>query len=445
VLRGGYGIFFNQYNFGPADDVGSGIDGFAPTTPWFTTYQGDGATPWAAISNPWPDNSLQLPTGNKLGALTNVGLTVTGAVPAWNKTPYTQTWNLGFEQLLPGNILWDTNYVGQKGTNLFVGGINGVNYLGPALEHMSSAQVTALESFVNNPFSGIITNPASSLASSQVVNWQLQLPFPQFTGMVLFEPPWANSIYHALQMRVEKRFSHGLELLANYTWSKSIDDSSVNSNNNTYLGGFTHIQDPNDLKLERGLSEFDVPQQFELSYVYQLPFGRGLRWGSKWNWAIDGFLGGWETSGIWDFNDGMPIHLSLNGCGTPLPSYGCQQPNLLAPLQESHAPGARLSQYFANPQVAVVPAAFTIGNGPADLPNLFSPGTQNADLALYKSFNLGGLREGMSLQLRVESINALNTAQMCAPNASVNSGLFGQTPCQANSPRVLQLGAKFYF
>ena len=282
--------------------------------------------------------------------------------------PYTQTWSLGIQRELPGNILFDANYLGTKGTHLFFGGYGNLNYLGPSVEKADPGQISALNSSVPNPFYGIITDPNSPLSAPTVQQSALLVPYPQFSGTSIIEPPWANSIYQAAQFRFEKRFSHGLQFLVNYTISKSIDNASVQGGNVTYTGGHTHLQDPNNLQLERGLSEFDIPQVLNLIYVYELPVGHGKRWGGNWNKWVNGLLGGWQTNGVWRFDNGQPINMSLSG-GTSLPTYGSQQPNLLAALKPSNNrsswftvnPDTGFGGYFANPEVAVTPPPFTIG------------------------------------------------------------------------------------
>jgi len=137
----------------------------------------------------------------------------------------------------------------------------------------------------------------------------LQLPFPQFQGFGGDSPPWANSIYNALQIRAEKRFSHGLQALITYTWSKSLDDASTTDGGTTWLGGITSLQDPNNRRLERSLSTFDIPRVLQLSYVYELPIGRNKRFGANMHPVLDAIVGGWQTNGIWRFNDGRPFAL----------------------------------------------------------------------------------------------------------------------------------------
>ncbi len=300
-----------------------------------------------------------------------------------------------------------------------------------------------MNSLVPNPFYGIITNPASTLSNPTVAYNQLLKPFPQFTGLSGNDPPWANSIYHALQVRVEKRFSAGLQLLGTYVYSKSIDDSSVACGCTTWLGGATSLQDPNRRYLERSLSQYDIPHVFQASYVYQIPFGRNKRFGGSIHPALDAVIGGWQTNGIWRFDNGMPASLSVSN-SRPLPTYGAQRPNLIGPLTRNDGSNW-LDQYFATPQNAVTPAPFTVGNAPRTIPTARVPGTATSALSFFKQFSLGAMREGSFLEFRAEAFNALNHPQFAGPNTVVGSSAFGKVTAQANSPRQVQLGLKLYF
>ncbi|HEY3938199.1 MAG TPA: hypothetical protein VGL97_12260, partial [Bryobacteraceae bacterium] len=442
VIRTGYGIFFDPIKGAAAGTGGGGFTGFNFTTPLVLTYNNDGATPSARISNPFPAGP-QLPPGSSQGLLTGLGLGISGPIPTWNNTPYVQTWNFGLEREFKGNVLVDANYVGTKGTHLYFGGAGSINYLGSWVENLNASQIAQLNSLVPNPFYGIITNPASSLSSKTVQQSQLLKPYPQFTGLSGNDPPWANSIYHALQLRVEKRFSNGLQLLGTYVFSKSIDDASVACGCTTWLGGTTSVQDPNRLYLERSVSQYDIPQVFQFSYVYQFPFGRGKHWGSHLNPVVDAVLGGWQTNGIWRFDNGMPLSLTVSN-SRPLPTYGTQRPNLSGTLLRNN--GANwLSQYFADPQDAATPAPFTVGNAPREISTVRAPGTATTALSLFKQFSLAALREGSLLEFRVEAFNALNHPQFAAPNLTVGSSAFGIVTAQANSPRQVQLALKLYF
>jgi len=447
VLRGGYGLFYSANQFGAAGTGPGGFDGFLQITNWINTYKNDGATPWGLISNPFPGGLIE-PPGSSQGLNTNIGLGIDGPIRTWNQTPYVQTWSFGFQHELPGNTLVEMNYVGTKGTHLYFGGAGSLSTLGPSVEKATSDQITALNTLVPNPFYGTITNPSSCLSGPTISQTQLDLKFPQFCGVSPLAPPWANSIYHAYQLRVEHRFAQGLQFLVNYTISKSIDDASVKGGETTWLGGFTHLQDPNNFKIERSVSEYDIPQNLTFSYVYQLPVGHGKRWGANWNRWVDGILGGWQTNGIWRLDNGFPVHLGLSG-GTSLPTYGGQSPNLLAPLRVNGSNPANWigsnGQYFANPQDAVLPPAYTVGTAPRELPNVRTPGTNTAALSIFKEIPTTKLREGSHLEFRAESFNTFNHPQFGCLDTTVNTGSFGQINCQANSPREVQLGLKLYF
>jgi hypothetical protein len=450
VLRAGFAKFYDWYQYSAAFIGGTAGDGFTQSTSWVPTYQNNRYTPCCFLNNPFPGGIIQ-PSGSSLGPMTEVGLSTVGPYysKGWGVQPSTWDWNFGFQRDLPGNILLEVNYVGIKGTHQQYGGYTSPNYLGPAVEQGSPSQiadrVAQLTTPVPNPFYGVITNPASCLSAPTVQAVQLELPFPQYCGMDVVEPPWGNTEYNALEIRAEKRLSKTLEFVTSYVWSKSIDEGSNNGDNVAWLGGTDHLRNPNNLELERGLSQFDTPQVFQLSYIYQLPFGRGMHFGSSWNGVVNAFLGGWETAGIWSIMTGQPAWLSWNSCGLPIPTYGCQQPDLIGALKRNTGPNW-MQDYFSNDsQVLREPAPYTLGTGPSVLPNILGPGTFNADLAVYKNFAMSKLREGMSLQLRLETINALNRPQFGLPNTSFESGVFGLISSQANAPRQVQLGAKLIF
>jgi hypothetical protein len=273
------------------------------------------------------------------------------------------------------------------------------------------------------------------------------VPYPQYSsgaasGISSSFVPWANSIYNAAQLRVEKRFSAGLQFLFTYTFQKSIDDSSLGSSGYSFLtGGSTtaesNARDPNNLRLDRSLSVFSIPQIAQLSFVYQLPFGLHR---SGWTGLL---LGGWQVNGIYRVDNGLPIQLFLcGGCGVSLPTYGNQYPDLLAPLNVAGT--GNLHQYFANPQVAVRPAPYSGGNAPRVLSNARTPGTDNLTASLFKQVPLG-FREGARLEVRLEAFNVLNRVQFAAPDTNAGDATFGQITRQANQPRQLQIGLKLYY
>lgn len=171
----------------------------------------------------------------------------------------------------------------------------------------------------------------------------------------------------------------------------------------------------------------DVPQVSQFSYVNQFPIGKGKMFGSNWNSVVDAVLGGWQTNGLWRFDDGMPLVLTVS-TSRALPTYGTQRPNLLGTLTRNNGSNW-LSQYFANPQNAVTPAAFTVGNAPRELSTVRAPGTATTALSLFKRFPLP-IREGSMLEFRAEAFNALNHPQFGAPSVTVGSSAFGKVTSQ---------------
>jgi hypothetical protein len=373
--------------------------------------------------------------------LNDIGFGAYGPLKTANAVPYEQSWSFGIQRELPWNTLLDASYVGKKGTHLYFGGSGQYDILGPQIEQYSPSQIAGLLNYVSNPFYGIITNQNSGLSSSTIQAYQLKLPFPQFTGFGTDDQPVADSIYNGLQVRLQKRFSAGLQFLVTYAYSKALDDASASSN--AWYTGSTSLQDPNRRYLERSVSLYDIPQILQLSHTYELPFGHGKKIGGNWNPVVNAFIGGWQINGIWTFDDGRPLLPGYQG-SISLPTYGPQRPNLVGtPARNTGSDW--MTQYFANPDVFVAPAPFTIGNAPRTLPWVRTPGQRNSNLSLFKDFSLDKIREGMRLQYRIQTTNALNHPQFAGPNMSVGSSSFGTVTSQANSPRVVEMALRLSF
>ncbi len=490
VVRGGYGIFYDTPRSAVSGTGPVGFDGFDIQPPWITVDVSNipNQLPCGRLNNPNANPStgcnvtnvvFPTPPGSALGAFNNLGFSANGPIPGINsKIPYEQSWSFGIQKEMAAKILLDMNYIGKKGTHLYEGGFNTLQLLGRPFEKavlsgaLSPADINAINQLsVTNPFASptpatctsptdpnYICNPTSGEGTlvPQIGATQLLSPFPQFAGFGGDAFPTADSTYEALQVRAERSFANGLEFLATYTWSKSIDNSSFQDFSNQFLGnggGAASRQDPFNPRGDRAESLFDLPQLFQLSYEYELPIGRGKALGGNLNPILNTIVGGWQTSGIWTIGDGRP--LTLEGSHASIPTYG-QRPNLSAPLQRSSTSYQHLvnglpntasnASYFSNPGALSVPPDFTFGNAPRTTASVLSPGTRNAELALFKEFSI---HEGIRLEFRAEATNALNHPQFKAPNSNAASGTFGQIttngPVTVSSPRELQLGLKLYF
>ncbi|HLM99346.1 MAG TPA: TonB-dependent receptor [Bryobacteraceae bacterium] len=447
VIRGGYGIFYSTSKVGAAGPGAWGYQGYVKDTPWITTYQNDHATPFAPLSNPWPNGGPSLPPGNTLGALNDYGgYTAWGPIKSLASTPYEETWSLGFQRELPFNMVAEGDYVGKAGHHLYFDGAGNLDFLGPQIEHDSAGQIAQLLTLVKNPFYGHLTDPNAPYNTPLIQQSNLLVPYPQFGGFPGDAPPWANSIYNAAQLRVEKRFSSGLEFLVNYSFSKSIDDSSATDGNIDWIGlAGGHLQDPNNLRLERSVSNYNATHVLNISHVYELPIGKGKMIGHDWNPVVNAIVGGWQVNGIWTFASGFPLTVGLTGSGSfSLPTYAGQGPDLVGrPTRNTGSDW--LTHYFANPDVFIRPPHYTVSDAPRTLPWINRPGQENATLSLFKSFPINRIREGVRAEFRLEALNAFNHVQFSPPHTTVGSGLFGQINSQANVPRQVQLTLKVYF
>jgi len=478
VLRGGYGIYYSTPRSGASGTGPWGFQGYNIQPPWLTTFNIDHATPWNTLSNtscnftaPYGCGVAPAP-GNSLGAFNDIGFSAVGPIRKETRnTPYEQTWSFGFQKELPAKILLDMSYVGKKGTHLYLGGFREHNYVPPsAIAGMTPTQIgNFLTAQVPNPFyyngpqstcdsTKFICDPTSGLAGPTIQESQLLVPFPQYNGFQGDSPPIATSIYHALQVRAEKDFAHGLQFLVTYAWSKSIDTASASDDSFVFLGGGSlggatlNVQNPFNIAGERAVSVFNIPQVLQISYVYQLPVGRGKLIGRNMPHVFDAILGGWQTNGTIRINDGRPIIPLLANGGTPIPTYN-QRPDLTGRLERASGSPQRSvingsfngSSYFANPNALSTPANFTFGTAPRTIATALQPGAENFDLSLFKEFSLSRIREGARGEFRAEAFNALNHPQFQGPDSTVGSSTFGLISSTINNPRELQLALKIYF
>jgi len=483
VVRGGYGIFYSQTRSGANGLLSYGSQGFNQYTTLITSYQNQGNVPWLHLNNPYPYGLIQ-PAGNSLGLLNDVGYNAIGPLRthAAAITPQEQTWTFGLERQLPWNVVLGATYVGKKGTHLYFAGDNNRDFLAPSVESLPLSvpttpsnptpnqcqylTVACLETYVTNPFAqvngGPISDPNSVLSSPSIQQAELQTPYPQFPGSVTTdEPPIANSTYHALQITANKAFSNGLELVASYTWSKSLDDSSMYDTNVAWLANYGPqsgwaLQDPNRPETERGLSTFDVPSMLKFSYSYDLPFGRGRALFSNMPRLLDYIIGGWKTNGIWEIHSGRPLQFFVSNGGIPLPTYGPQRPNFIGMPKRNYGPESLwVNNFYANaynppasgPDNSTIqaPNPFTLGSAPRTTGDIRTPLAFTSDLSIAKQFLLSNWHEGIHLEVRLEANNAFNHPVFGSPDMGIGDGTFGQITYLAIGPRQGQLVLKLSF
>ena len=414
VVRAGY-----SHIFGPSNQAAQGTVGpfgFRTENLWVTTI--DGITPLNTLKNPYPNGFLPSP-GASQGLLTQVGAGLQAPLQD-TPSPWMIQYNINLQRELPWSSFVEIAYVGTRGYDLSRVGEGGLslNQLDPQYMALGSQ----LNQQVPNPFYGIVNNGV--LTQPTVSRAQLLRPYPQFTDIVPLYSSGAKSRYNALQMTGRKRLSHGLMFEGSYTYARAREI------------GMSH-QNSYDIDASWALASYDIAHRFVLSYLYELPFGRGRRFASGAPPLLDALIGGWQFNGITTIQSGTPLSVTANntagifGARTQ-PNTNGKDPRLSGPIDE------RLDKAF-DTSVYSQPAAFTFGNEPIFSPVLRADAVRNFDLSLFKNFEM---RPGVRAQLRVEALNAFNRVQFSAPNTSVTSTSFGVISGQANAPRQVQFGLK---
>ena len=249
-------------------------------------------------------------------------------------------------------------------------------------------------------------------------------PYPQYASL-LYSINNANLNYESLVLKFEHQFSHGLTLLANYTFSKTLSDGWES-------GASTLNQSADCRSCDKGPVTYDAPQRLVISTVYQLPFGRGRRFASRIPWAADLLLGGWNVNGILTFAQGPAFTVTApNRTGSVFTQV---RANRLCNGADSSLSGNLRSNGFVdfNTSCFASPAPGFFGTSGRGV--LFGPGIDNWDSAISKLFTI---KESVHLEFRSEFFNTWNHAQFNNPDAGSGDTNFGLVS-SARSPRLVQ-------
>lgn len=410
VIRGGYGI---DYLPRPVYANGYGALETNQVTTMVTSLNG-GLTAVNTISNPFPTGII--PSLNDRNPLVNVGSSI--ATPVYGASiGYAQMWNFGVQRELPGGMVLDVHYWGNKGTHVATDATTVLGTVSLPLDQLPNQYLalgSQLNQLVANPFAGL--GLGGVLAGAQISRQQSLLPYPQYTGISQYFGNWGDSTYQAGSIQVEKRLSSLLTFSAVYTRSKNLD------NVRTPLDAY-------DLHAERGLAAYDIPNNFRLSWVFSIPYGHGRAHGSGLNPIANAVLGGWDFNSFISLFSGAPISISR-----PSVNNG----------QSAELNNKSIAEWFNTSDFTTAPA-YTFGNVGPVLPDVRTDWTRNVDAVLSKNFAFAVAEKKVTAQLRIECFNLFNTAQFAAPNGTVTSAAFGQVTTQANDPRDLQFALKFLF
>jgi hypothetical protein len=338
----------------------------------------------------------------------------------------------------------EINYLGSRGAKLTNAAATSLSNLYPSLwlNPGNGAQYTRqqLQAQVANPFYGVITDPrANNLNKPTVQLYRLLRNMPHFDGAGSSELGTGDSWYQSMQMKWEKRFSHGFQMLAHYTWAKFLDDISNGSSNLDWLSATNgrNLQNLWNYAQEKSLSSNDVAHRFVATAVYQLPLGHGRHWASGVNRVVDGAIGGWEVSGFYTLQTSQPLQVTQNG-GTLW--NGSQRPNLIGDPTTSGSVYDRMGQWF-NVSAFSQPAPDTYGSAPRFL-NYRGPRLRTFDAALAKSWKT---RESQRLEFRAEASNFFNHPIFNPPATTYGASNFGQITSTKVGSRNIQLSLKYFF
>jgi hypothetical protein len=415
VLRAGYAHLYGG-SYQQANGT-VGPFGFRTENLWVSSI--DGITPFRLLRDPYPAGFTASP-GSAEGLLTGAGGALQAPLRDGSPTPWNRQWNVTIQRELPWRAAAEVAYVGTEGHDLSTNTESGLNL--NQLDPQYLALGSALNQTVPNPFFGIVTTGIH--ASSTMSRAQSLRPYPQFTDIIPLQNTGSTSIYHALQVSVNRRMSRGLLLAGSYVWSKAEEE------------GETH-QNSYDIAASRSIASYDIPHRLVMSALYEVPVGRNRKFGATAPGWVDAVAGGWQVNGIVTVQSGTPLTISAsNSAGLFNPvtraNWNGKEPRLDGPSED------RLQKWFDTTAFSQ-PVNFTFGNAGATFPLLRTDSVRNVDLSVFKNFALAGR---MKVQARIEAFNALNRVQFGSPNTSVTSSSFGVVTSQANTPRQLQFGAK---
>jgi hypothetical protein len=417
VVRGGYGVYYSRYTgqaqsqttttqpfgqlriiSGPSNSTASWASPFRPPVPTPATYPAFFPyTPSSAGSQNAVDPNL--------------------------KPGFVSEYSMNIQTQLGHNFLLETGFVGARGTRLLR--IRSVN--------------EALLASASAPIRGAITNT--------VANVQTRVPYQGWSASALQQVESAGAMwYNGLEVSLTKRFSSGLQFLASYTWSKTLDTDGANVVSNSGAGSAIGEQD-ND-RQRYGPASFSRPQRFILSYVYQLP------WLQASKGLVHTALAGWSVAGVTTFQAGQPITLTATNTNN---IYGISgtggdraQLALGCTYGQLETPGSVTSRILSYFNAACFGKAPVIGNdnvgtgfGNSGVGILRGPAQKNFDISLAKQFPM--VRDRYFLQFRAEFFNAFNTPQFALPDSTVTDAAFGQITATSVSPRLVQLALKVTF
>lgn len=454
VIRGAYAInYYGARAIGGATTSGASAIGYQ-VNPTFTSPAGTtAALNWktgfpayqmAPFFDPTLDTGFNTQTGPASGGTLAYNRPNTGGRP-----PYTQNWNLTFQQAIAPSTVWTLSYAGSVSRLIPIAGGLGIysDQIDPKYMALGNLLMT-LETPVTLAkaqaiFPGIsLPYPNFSGSIGQMLR-----PFPQYAGMLDTFNGGGDASYHSLQMTIQKVMSKGFYFLVAYTWSKSIDDAG-----GAYMTATGNSRAPRtayNLAPERSVSSTDIPQSVAISFVYALPFGKGPK-DAAYSRLLDEVIGGWQLSGILQYASGAPLGTITGNCLVPYSGtcHADYNPNFAGPVRINGSYGSGNSKgpnplAYINIKAFQQAPSFTYGDTPMTMAfGLRAPWLYNESLSVAKNFNF---IKGSTLRLQADGFNVFNRTRFGGINTNVSNTNFGEVSTQTNAPRKLQFEAYINF
>ncbi|MBI4910646.1 MAG: TonB-dependent receptor [Acidobacteria bacterium] len=401
VVRGGFGVFFDSAE-------GREIDGASDIYPYVSRLS---TNQTLGQANPLTTNQMFPPVSfsGAVNPATNSFLAV--SMSPQPRNPYVQQWSFGIQRALTGDTTIEVNYIGNKGTNL-----------------LTRRQI-------NQAFQ--VRNPSACAANPAIGDCPIaaRRPFPNFG--VYIDSDWgANSSYNAGNAKIQHR-SGWLLFSSAYTWAKSIDTKSAAAGIGNDVVGFQGNLFNHDIRRDRGRSSFDVDHRVVSSVVLEIPVGRGRKYLTSANRALDAIIGGWQVNGIVTFQSGFPMDITAADVGGLNDTFGANRADIAGELHPGGFNSTK-ERYF-NTAAFRQPGVAVFGNAGRNI--LRAPGINNWDTGLFKRFQF---TERVRTEFRFESFNAWNHTQWGTPVRNVADPNFGRI-LGARPARINQLGLKVLF
>ena len=383
----------------------------------------------------WDTNILPSPAAVPFSPTLGIG---TGSLNAFDpitdgRAPYDLVWNIGIQRELPYQMFLSAFYTGNRGIHL-PAQLNPINQLSPSYLSLGSTlglaatDPAAAAAGIRIPYSNFLNNFGGSATVLQALR-----PYPQYSNIFNNFDESGSSLYDALQVQVEKRYTNGLSFLVSYNLSKMM--SNTNSGFTSFVNGSLN---KNNQKAEWTIDNNDQTNAITIAGTYELPFGKGRTFMNKGG-LVNAVLGGWQVSPLLQYSTGTPLFSGTGGAvyvnGDPL-GNGCAPCNRANIVSYSNMMFSYGNVYKGLPVINKAdfsdPGSWVLGNAPRVLTQLRNPWGLNENVALAKYFPIG---EKVKIKLEVEYFNALNRVVFGGPDLNFEDANFGLVINNQNNTR----------